>query len=205
LEAAPEALDRRHRPAPTIADPAPAPAAPLEAEERAGVDREHGAAEGVIPRQAIAERVREREHPLAYGDVGQDVVDQFRRTGGHAPAATARTKPAPFTGKGHQRLGVTTIALKTGKTPSPHSTVQEAAELLLEERGQSAGIGAGGGRKKRFQMLADDLMEHGAFGLAGRIAQGCHGRAAIVACGGLAQRSHEPRSWQPRALAHRSE
>src|SRR5512140_1206310 len=86
LEAAAEALDRRDCAAPAIDGPPPAPAAPLEAEERAGVDRAHRAAEGVIPRQAIAERVREREHPLADGDVGQDVIDEFRGARGHPPA-----------------------------------------------------------------------------------------------------------------------
>jgi hypothetical protein len=59
LDAAPETLDRRHRPAPAIDDPATAPAAALEPEQRAGVDREHGATERVVPCEAIAERVRQ--------------------------------------------------------------------------------------------------------------------------------------------------
>ena len=63
----------------------------LEAEERAGVDREHGATERVIPRQAIAKRVRQAEHPLADGDMRQDVIDELRRPGGHAPTAAARS------------------------------------------------------------------------------------------------------------------
>jgi predicted nuclease of predicted toxin-antitoxin system len=69
---------------------------------------------------------------------------------------------------------------------------------LLEERGETGGISAGGGGEKGFQMLAHHLMEHGAFGLAGRVSQGGDGGAAFIACGGLA--SHEPRSWQPYAL-----
>jgi hypothetical protein len=39
----------------------------LEAEEHASVDRQHGATEHVIPGEAITERMREREHPLADG------------------------------------------------------------------------------------------------------------------------------------------
>jgi hypothetical protein len=131
--------------------------------------------------------------------VRQDVVDELGGPGGHSPTAAARTEPAPFTRKRDERLGVTAVASKTCEAAGPHSTVQEPAELLLEECGQSSGIGASGGREKRFQMFADDLMEHGALGLAGPIAQGGDGDAAFVACGGLA--SHEPRSWQPRALA----
>jgi hypothetical protein len=83
LEAAPKALHRCHRSAPAINDPTPASASTLEAEERTGVDAQHGAAEGVIPGEAIAECVRQREHPLAHGDVRQDVVHEIRGTRGH--------------------------------------------------------------------------------------------------------------------------
>jgi hypothetical protein len=65
---------------------------------------------------------------------------------------------------------VTAVALKTCEAAAPDATIEEPAKLLLEECGQSVGIGASGGREKRFQMFADDLMEHGAFGLAGPIA-----------------------------------
>ena len=120
LEAAAKPLNRGDGSASTI-DDAPAPRAPtLEAEERAGVDAQYGAAEDVIPRQAIAERVREREHPLAHGNMRQDVIDQFRRPGGHAPTSAARTKPAAFTRKRRERFGVTAVALKTAK-PRAHT------------------------------------------------------------------------------------
>ena len=59
LETPAKALDRRDRPAPPIDDATAASTPPFEAEERAGVDREHGAAERVIPGEAIAERVRQ--------------------------------------------------------------------------------------------------------------------------------------------------
>ena len=203
MEAAAKTLNRGDRPAPTIADPASSPATTLEAEERAGVDREHGAAERMIPRQAIAECVREREHPLAHGNMRQDVVDELRGAGGHATAATTRTKTAALAREGHERFGVTPLALKPREAAAPDATLQEPAELLLEERGEAGGIRAGGSGEKRLQVFAHHLMEHGAFGLAGRIAQGGNGRAAFAACGGLAR--HEPRSWQPRVAAHFSE
>jgi hypothetical protein len=123
LDAAPKALNRRHRPAAPIDDTPSPPAPALEAEERPGVDREHGAAEGVVPGQAIAERVRQREHPLADGYMRQDVVDEFRGTRGHPPTATAWTKPASLTGEGYERLGMTTPALKTREAPGPDPAV----------------------------------------------------------------------------------
>jgi hypothetical protein len=45
LDPAPEALNRRHRPAAAIRDPPSPGATPLEAEKRAGIDREHGGGE----------------------------------------------------------------------------------------------------------------------------------------------------------------
>jgi len=38
-------------------------------------DAEHRAAERVIVGEEIAQAVRQREHPLAHGDVRQDVID----------------------------------------------------------------------------------------------------------------------------------
>src|SRR5262245_4014570 len=90
LDAPAEALNRCHRPASTIDDPTSAPTTTLEAEERAGVDREHGTTEDVIPRQAIAERVRQREHPLTDRDMGQDMIDQLGGTGGHSATQNPR-------------------------------------------------------------------------------------------------------------------
>jgi hypothetical protein len=82
--------------------------------------------------------------------VRQDVVNKISGTRGHAPTAATGAKIASFAGKWHERLGVAAVALKTRKAPGPHSTVQEAAELLLEEGGGTGGIGAGGGREKGF-------------------------------------------------------
>jgi len=131
----------------------------------------------------------------------QDVVDEFRRPRGHAPAPATRTKPAPFTRKRDERFGVTAVGLKTRKIAGPNATVQEAAELLLEKRGEAGGIGTGGSREEGFQVLAHHLVEHGAFGLAGRVPQGRDGRSAFVAGSGLAHCGHEPRSWQSHTLA----
>ena len=100
------------------------------------MDREHGATERVIPRQAIAERVGQRESPLADGDM--------------------------------------------------------RAELVLEERGKPRGIGARGRREKRFQVLADDVVENGAGRVAGRVSAGRDRSAVRAARGGLGRRGHAP-------------
>ena len=93
LEAAPKALDRRDRAAPAINDAASASAPTFEAEERAGVDAQDGAAEGVIPGEAIAECVRSSVTvPLLRKALGS--LEWSRLTSQHANAARARESRA---------------------------------------------------------------------------------------------------------------
>ena len=127
----------------------------------------------------------------------QDVVDQFRRPRGHAPPATARTKAAALAGKGYQRFGVTSLALKARKASRPESTVEEAAELLFQEGRNAGGIGADGGGEEGFEVLAHDLVKDGACRVAGRVAEGCDGGSTLATRNDFAERAHEPGSWQP--------
>jgi hypothetical protein len=66
---------------------------------------------------------------------------------------------------------MTAVAPKPRKTPGPDAAVQEAAELLLEERGESTGIRACGSGEERLQVLAHYLVEDGALRVAGRVLQ----------------------------------
>lgn len=59
----------------------------------------HRAAALVIPRQAVAQPMRQRQHPVPDRHVGQDVVDEMRGAFRHAPATAARTEAAPFAGE----------------------------------------------------------------------------------------------------------
>ena len=64
---------------------------------------------------------------------------------------------------------MTAVALETRKAPGPDAAVQEAAELLLEERGKSTAIPACSGCEERLQVLAHHLVEDGALRVAGRV------------------------------------
>ena len=57
LEATGEALDHRHRAGLAVPDAVGAGGARVEGEERADIHAEHGAAQGVIPGEAVAEAV----------------------------------------------------------------------------------------------------------------------------------------------------
>jgi hypothetical protein len=94
LEAAPEALDHDDRSGLAVADPVGARHVCVEREERAGTHAQHRAAQRVIPGQAVAQAIRQRQHPLAHRHPWQHLVDQKGRAFGHAAPATARTEAA---------------------------------------------------------------------------------------------------------------
>lgn len=62
---------------------------PVEAEQRTRVDREHGAAERVIPRKSIAKLEGKAQHPLPNRGTREYVVVEVRGTLGHPSAAAA--------------------------------------------------------------------------------------------------------------------
>jgi hypothetical protein len=105
--------------------------------------------------------------------------------GGAVTSGVGMSRAAPLARKGHERLGVTARALKPCEASGPHRAVEECAELLFEEHRQPPGIGAGGGREERLEVLADDLVEDGACRVAGRIPRGRNGLRTVFAGRGL--------------------
>lgn len=185
LEAPAKPLDRGDRATAAVTNAAVTPAPALEAEECTRVNGEHGATENVIPGEAVAERVRQGEHPLADGDVGQDVVDELRAAGRHPPAAAARTETPSLAGERHERFRVAPGALKPREAAAPDATIEKGAKLLLEETREPARIGARRGGEEAFEVLPDDLVEPAAGRVARRVPQGRNGCAALDARGGF--------------------
>src|SRR5947208_13179506 len=182
LEAAPEALDHRHGAAPPVAHARARRAAAIEPEHGAYGDAEHRAAERVIVGEEIAQAVRQREHPLAHGDVRQDVIDEVCGLLRHAAAAAARTKAASFARERHEALEGTALAPNAREASAERAARQELAELSLDEAGEPAAIAAVGDlAQEGFQVLADDAMEDGALRGSGPIGGDAHGRWASEA------------------------
>ena len=182
LEAAPEALDHRHGAAPPVAHSPAARSAAIEAEHGPSGDAEHRAAERVIVGEEIAQAVRQREHPLAHGDVRQDVIDEVCGLLRHAAAAAARTKAASFARERHEALEGTALAPNAREASAERAARQELAELSLDEAGEPAAIAAVGDlAQEGFQVLAHDAMEDGALRGPGLIRGDAHGRRASEA------------------------
>ena len=153
FQPAPEALHDGDRAALAVRD-AGAPAAPP-------VPAEHRADERVVEREAIAQTVRHGEHPLAYGDEGQDGVDEVRRLLGHAPAAAARADGACLTGERDEALEPAGVAPHAGEAAGEDPAAEEVAELALDEARHACAV-AGGGRlrEKAVEVRAHDSVEH---------------------------------------------
>jgi hypothetical protein len=106
IEPASEPLNDRHAPGMAVAKAQTERASSLERQQHARVDREHGAAELVVPRDEIADTKGQAQHPLAYRHMRQDAVHEPRGALGHAPAAAARTEAAPLARERDQPLDI---------------------------------------------------------------------------------------------------
>jgi len=144
----------------------------------------------VIPRELVAQAMRQGEHPLADRHRRQHSVDQMRGALGHPPAAAAGAGRAALTRKSHEALGVAVVALKASEAPGPHAAGEKVAELALDKRRQAVATGAfGGGAEERGEMLADDLVEHGMLRVTRAVgAHRSHRRAGV----GRPVRVHRP-------------
>ena len=126
--------------------------------------------------------MRQREHPLAHGNVRQDVIDEVGGLLRHAAAATARTETASLARERHQALEGAVLAPNPCEASAERSARQELAELALDEAGKSAAVGAVGGlAQEGFQVLAHDAMEDGALRGPGLIRGDGHRRRASEA------------------------
>jgi hypothetical protein len=99
LEAAPEALDHRHR-AGLALDPVRPRGARVEGEQPADIHAQHRAAQDVIPRQSVAQAIGQRQHPLAHRHPREYLVDEIGGAFGHPSSPPTRTEAAPLTGEG---------------------------------------------------------------------------------------------------------
>ena len=69
----------------------------------------------VVPRQPIAQAVRQTQNPLPHGHVWEDVVHQVRGALGHPSAAATRAKPPSLTREGHQPIQTAGGTAKPGE------------------------------------------------------------------------------------------
>ena len=121
-----------------IAKPSATCASPLEQQQDARVDRQHGAAQLVVLREEIAEAMGQAQHPLAYWNMRQDAVHEPRGALGHTPAPAARAEAAALAGKGYEPLEGAVAAAEPREAVREHAAREEIPKLLLGNRWPSA-------------------------------------------------------------------
>ena len=116
-------------------------------------------AQVVAPSEQVADPMRQREHPLPYRDIRDDVIHQMRRTLGHSASATARTEPSTLARERDQALGLTANAPEPREPSGEPPTGQECLKLLFDESRHAFAVAQvrrlG---EERLQVSADDAM-----------------------------------------------
>ncbi len=147
----------------------------------AHVDRNHGAAQRVVPRQHVSNARRQTQdplHPTAQSPRGGDpgladrhgrehAIDQVRRPIGHPSPAAARAEPAPLARERDQP-----IETAAGAAEPREARCQAAARQALAIA-HAGSLGAEG-----LEVIADQLMQGTVLGSARPIDGGGGGHAA---------------------------
>ena len=133
-------------------------AATLVREERAQESAQYLAREPGIPGTAIPERVRQRQHPLAYRDFRNDVIDETGGGIGHSAPTTRGAEPSAFARKSQQPVVAAGIAVQSEKASSEDSAVEVGAQFALDEVGDRRALFARIG-KEGLEILSDNLVE----------------------------------------------
>ncbi len=187
LQSAPEALHGGHGAALPVSDAGVPGAAAVPTEHHADEHAEHGAAEDVVERQAVAEPVRHGKHPLADRDERQHRLDEVCCLLGHPPAAAARADGPGLTGERDQALERAVVAPHATEAPPEIAAAQDVAELALDEARHAGAVG-GGGRlvEEAREVRPHDLVEHRPCGRPWLVdsRQHCQSTAKDVPAGG---------------------
>ena len=109
--------------------------------------------------QTIAQGKWERQHPLPYRDPWKHAIHKVRRGVGHPPTATGGTKAPSLTGKSHNPVLTTVIAVHAQEAVSQNPALQKRAHLSLDEAGNRTVTLLLPGQES-LKMIGDDTKEN---------------------------------------------
>jgi len=148
--------------------PLPACAPAQLGEERADEGAQNFARELRIVGAAVAERVRERQHPMPDRGLGQGAIDQLGGGIRHPAPAAGRTEAPPLAGERHQPVVTTRVAVDPNESVREHATAEVRAKLLLDEA-RGGLIASRGARQEGLELLAHHPVEKRLLGLVSRV------------------------------------
>ena len=155
-----KSLDDRDRAAAAVRHAVSARAAAQETEHRSEIHGHDRPTEVVIPGEEIPNPMRQAQHPLPHGHVGNDVIDPVGSAFGHPAPTAARTESAPFTREGHQSIQTASLTTKPSESARQAAAAQKIAELLFDEPRQALAVSERRGLgTERLEMFEHDLIE----------------------------------------------
>ena len=98
---------------------------------RAQKDAQHSTLQGGVALQKVAQTLGHREHPLAYGQSGKNVIGQMCGSLGHAPCVAGGAYAAPFAREGDEEVVAAFVAVGADEAFGENSAVEIAPEGLL--------------------------------------------------------------------------
>ena len=160
IERATKPLDNGHRTAASIRHAVGTRAAAQPSQHGTHIDRDHRAAQLVVPRQLVPQAMRYAEHPLSHRHIGEHGIHQVRGTLGHPPAAATWTEAAPLTRERHQSVETARGAAESrepaGQPPAP----QKVPKLVFDKPRQPLALPQRGRlRTECLEVVENDLIE----------------------------------------------
>jgi len=169
IEGRPEALQESDRAALSLANAEEhSCSTPLLCEERSQEGAQYFARELRIPGAAIAERVRQREHPLSDRDLGQHPVDEVGRGVGHAATTARRTEAAALAAKSDEAVVAAGVAVDAYESMGEYATLEIRPDLAFHEGSDGSLLRFRSGEEGD-ELRADDRVEEGLLGLMSRV------------------------------------
>ncbi|MFT3771733.1 MAG: hypothetical protein QM820_40510 [Minicystis sp.] len=109
----------------------------------------------------LAELERQREHPLAHRDRGEDAIDEVRGGVRHAASSAARADASALATEGDEEIPATVVAVESQEAVSEDAAREVVEERLLDVARQSARVVLPGVIEEGLEMIAHDRVEDG--------------------------------------------
>ena len=147
-------------------------------------DPQDGAGDVRVVVEVGAQALGQGQHPLAHGQVGQDVVGEVGGHLRHTPGVARGADAAALAGEGDQAIMAAFVTTGSGEPVREDAAAEVGPEVLLDP-GRDAvaqGIRLGGLRDEGLEVVLDDGVERGGGRLAWAV-DGPRGRPARAARG----------------------
>src|SRR5262245_36229699 len=119
--------------------------------------------------QQVAQRPRQRQHPLPYRNIGNHSIDEMRRQLGHAAAPARRTEAAPLAAERHHHVVPAAVAAHMQAAVLQQAAAQVGPKFAAHEERQTATVFARASAEERVQVRLDRAVEDGTLRLAALI------------------------------------